>query len=120
MDCTIDAMPPCERIMPNYGWVMRLRCLRFSTTTSLDCLLNSEKPMLLRPGGHSPLISTEHSLLWQLKQGKATLQQPWATTHVHFTSHAAYAILYAEKIQDMVNTRDMSLPRGMQRGNASG
>src|SRR6266446_6551408 len=61
-------MPRCVKIMPNCAWVMRPRCLRFSTTLSLDCLLDKGPPMLLRPDAHSPIISTEHSLLSWLKE----------------------------------------------------
>src|SRR6266516_2397028 len=61
-------MPRCVKIMPNCACVMRPRCLRFSTTLSLDCLLDKGPPMLLRPDAHSPIISTEHSLLSWLKE----------------------------------------------------
>src|SRR5437016_3978042 len=60
-------MPRCAKIMHKFVWVMPLRCSPSSTIPSLGCLLDRGPPMLLRPDAHSPIISTEHSLLSWLK-----------------------------------------------------
>src|SRR6266496_635674 len=76
MASIIDAMQRYEKIMLRCAWAMLHRCLQCSTTRSLDCSPNKDRPISLMPDANSPIISTKHSLLWWLKEEMRLCNSP--------------------------------------------